>query len=80
MRLRLVPYVRRGALQQIGRQIVTPFGTGVSRGLLLKAVSLTEFLYPTGRIHDFLLARIERVTRCAHVNLHVMAQGGAGRE
>lgn len=73
MWLRLVPYIRHGVLQQKGCQIMTPFRYWSSRGLLLEAVFLTEFFYPTGRIHDFLFARIERMTRCTHVNLHVMA-------
>ncbi len=40
----------------------TLLGTGVAPGLLLEAVFLTEFLYPTGGVHDFLLTGIERVT------------------
>ena len=36
--------------------------------------SLIEAIYTTTTIHHFLLARVERMTLTAHVDLHVFAQ------
>jgi len=57
--------------------------TGVSgRCLVCRffAVFLAEFLDPSGGIHDFLFASIERVTVRAHFNVQRLAHGGTGLE
>src|SRR5215470_10170095 len=43
-------------------------------------VLLLELLDASGRVDDFLPAGVERVARCAHLDVEVLAEGRAGLE
>ncbi len=47
---------------------------------LAQPVFATEFIDPAAGINDFLLARVERMTRRTHLDQEVLAQGRAGCE